>query len=98
MLALCLEEKPVSTVSTFKSRDRTSERPGFHLRDDVLGSLDATRGDIGSPVYLCLDGTATQPEKLNNGGATVTVALQGEIARESGLLSIEHGRCSTRGI
>ena len=86
----------MSTKSSFKSRDHTSERPGFHHCEDVPDFLDARGGDSGPPVYLCLDGIATQLETLNNGGATVTVALQRKMACEAGLLPLEDGRRPTR--
>lgn len=88
----------MSTKSSVKARSRTSERPGFHLYDDVLDSLDARDGAPEPPVYLRLDGIAAQLETLNSGGATVTVALPREMARELGLLTLEDGRRLTRDI
>jgi hypothetical protein len=88
----------MSTMSTIKARSRTSERPGFHLFDDVLDSLDEGDGAPEPPVYLRLDGIAAQLETLNSGAATVTVALPREMARELGLLPLEDERRLTRNI
>ena len=76
----------MSTKSSLRSRSRTKERPGFHLYDDVLDELAAIDGDPETPVYLRLDGVSVQLETLSSGGASVTVALPRELARELGLL------------
>jgi hypothetical protein len=85
----------MSTKSSIKARQSTSERPGFHLYEDVLDSLD--KGDGAEPpVYLRLDGIAARLETLSSGGATV--ALPRGTARELGLLPMEDGRRLTRDI
>ena len=76
----------VSTKATIKSRAQTDTRPGFHLYDDVLDSFAAEAGEPEPPVYLRLSGVSVQLETLAAGGATVTVALPRELARELGLL------------
>jgi len=87
----------MSIKSSIKARHSTSERPGFHLYEDVLDSLD--KGDGAEPpVYLRLDGIAARLETLSSGGATVTVPLPRGTARELGLLPMEDGRRSTRDI
>lgn len=88
----------MSTKSSIKARRRTCERPGFHLYDDVLDSLDAREGAPEPSVYLRLDGIAAQLETLNGGGAMVTVALPRETARELGLLPLEDVHRLTRDI
>lgn len=91
-------KKSMSTKSIIKARHSTSERPGFHLYDDVLDSLDGRDGAPEPPVYLRLDGIAVRLETLSSGGATGTVALQREMARQLGLLALEDGRRQTRDI
>ena len=88
----------MSTKSSIKARDRTSERPGFHLYNDVFDSLDARDRAREPHVYLLLDGIAAQLQTLNAGGAMVTVALPREMARELGLVPMEDGRRLTRDI
>lgn len=88
----------MSTKSSIKARHGTSERPGFHLYEDVLDSLDVGDGAPEPPVYLRLDGIAARLETLSSGGATVTVALPRGRARELGLLPMEDGRRLTRDI
>lgn len=88
----------MSTKNSIKARHRTSERPGFHLYDDVLDSLGARDGAPKPPVYLCLDGVPVQLETLNGAGASVTVAIPRALARELGLLLLEDGRRLTRDI
>lgn len=76
----------MSTKVTIKSRAQTDTRPGFHLYDDVLDSFGAKAGELEPPVYLRLNGVTVQLETLAAGGATLTVALPRELARELGLL------------
>ena len=75
----------MSIKATIKSRGRTAERPGFHLYHDVLDSF-GSEDEAESPVYLRLDGVAATVQTLDSGGATVTVVLPRELARELGLL------------
>lgn len=76
----------MSTKATIKWRDQTDTRPGFHLYDDVLDSFGARAGELEPPIYLRLDGVHVQLETLAAGGATLTVALPRELARELGLV------------
>ena len=81
----------MSTKSSLRSRSQTKERPGFHLYDDVLDELAANDGGPETPAYLRLDGVSVQLETLSSGGASVTVALPRELARELGLLPPMNG-------
>jgi len=81
----------MSTKSSIKARSHTKDRPGFHLYDDVLDELAAIDGDPETPVYLRLDGVSVRLETLSSGGASVTVALPREMARELGLLPPMNG-------
>ena len=76
----------MSTKSSIKWRHRANERPGFHLYDDVLDAFGAEEGAPEPPVYLRLDGVQVQLETLGEHGASVTVTLPRELARELGLL------------
>lgn len=78
----------MSTKVTIKWRDQTAAQPGFHLYDDVLDSFGTKAGEPEPPVYLRLDGVSVQLETLAAGGATLTVALPRELARELGLLPL----------
>jgi hypothetical protein len=75
----------VSTKTAIKSRGQTAESPGFQLYADALDGL-GTEDDGESPVYLRLDGVAATLQTLTGGGASVTVMLPREIARELGQL------------
>jgi hypothetical protein len=88
----------MSTKASIKSCVRTDQQPGFHLYDDVLDDFGARDGAPEPPVYLRLDGVSVQLETLNSGGASVTVAIPREMARELGLLPLEDGRRLTRDI
>lgn len=79
----------MSTKASINSRIRTREQPGFNLYDDVLDDLGAKDGAPEPPVYLRLDGVATRLETLDSGGATVTVTVPREMARELGRLPLE---------
>ncbi len=70
----------MSTKSSIKWKDHTTDSPGFHLYSDVMDFED------DPPVYLRLDGVQVEMETLCDGGASVTVTLPGVIARELGLL------------
>jgi len=76
----------MSTKSSIKWRDHTAAQPGFHLYEDVMDSFGAQECDPEPPVYLCLEGLQVQLETNLEGGATVTVAIPREMARELGLL------------
>ena len=69
----------MSTKSSIKWREQSGSTPGFHLYDDVLDYQD------DAPVYLRLDGVHAEMQ-TQAGGATVTVILPREMARELGLL------------
>lgn len=81
----------MSTKGSIKARSRTADLPGFHLYDDVLDDLGARDDDLEPPVYLRLDGVAVRLETLTAEGATVTVTVPRETARELGLLPVQAG-------
>ncbi len=87
----------MSTKVSIKWRRRTEGQAGFHLYDDVLDELlfegnEAAAAEDGAaapaepPVYLRLDGVAVEVQTLATGGASVTVTIPRDIARELGLL------------
>lgn len=78
----------MGTKSSIKWRDHTKEHPGFHLYDDVLDAFGAEEGASEPPVYLRLDGVQVQLETLGKHGASVTVTVPREMARELGLLPL----------
>ena len=75
----------MSTKVSIKRRAQEGGQPGFHLDEDVFDEMGATEG-TEQPVYLRLDGVAVELRTLEGGGASVTVALPRELARELGLL------------
>ncbi len=81
----------MSTKASIKSRIRTEDQPGFHLYDDVLDDCGANNEAPEPPVYLSLDGVRVQLETLNDGGASVTIAIPRALARELGFLPFEEG-------
>ena len=85
----------MSTRVTIKYRCQSVEGPGFHLYDDVLDSFGAD-DESQSPVYLCLDGVAATLQTLDSGGASVTVVLPRDLARELGLLAPEDTRARSQ--
>jgi hypothetical protein len=70
----------MSTKSSIKRKEHTSDSAGFHLYDEVLDFED------DPPIYLRLDGVQVELATLGDGGASVTLALPRAIARELGLL------------
>jgi hypothetical protein len=76
----------MSTKVSIRWRDRRENQPGFHLYEDVLDSLGVDKDDLEAPVYLRLDGVSLDLHMSNAGGASVTIALPRELARELGLL------------
>ena len=75
----------MSTKSTLRLRPRTPDQPGYVLYDDVLDAFGAVDGPE-PPVYLQIDGVVVSLETLRDGGASVTLTLPRELARELGLL------------
>lgn len=61
---------------------------GFHLYEESTFA-DTANGPEPS-VYLRLDGVQVQMETLEGGGASVTVEIPRELARELGLIPIGH--------
>lgn len=55
----------------------------FHLADDVLDELT---GNPDPPVHLRIDGIGVELRTLADGGASVTLLLPREVARQLGLL------------
>ena len=76
----------MSTKVTVKWRAQSASQSGFQLYEDVLDSLGDDVDRDGAPVYLRLDGVALDLHTLDGGGASVTVVLPRELARELGLL------------
>ena len=76
----------MSTKTSIKWRDREGGRPGFHLYDDAIEALTVPEGEEPA-VYLCLEGVAVELQTLEQGGASVTIALPRELARNLGLLA-----------
>lgn len=73
----------MSTKSSIKWKERTSDAPGYHLYRDVL---DYFRGpEHEATVHLELDGVKAEMVATDR-GATVTVVLPEAIARELGIL------------
>lgn len=58
----------MSTRVSIKWRERTTDKPGFHLYDDVLDEA-VFDGVAEAPVYLWLDGVDAELETLSSGGA-----------------------------
>lgn len=84
----------MSTKVTIKSRLPAAGQPGFHLYDDVLDDF-GDKGEEEPPVHLRLEGVAVELQTLDGGGATVTIALPRELARELGLLPSDTGSVKT---
>ena len=80
----------MSTKATIRCRARSAGLPGVHLYDDVLDSLGVDNGR--SPVYLCLEGVEITLRTLEGGGASITVTLPREVARDLGVLRTAVGR------
>jgi hypothetical protein len=76
----------MSTKVSIKHRGPTNTQPGYLLYDDVLDTFGQDDAQPEPPVYLRLDGVSVLLETLSRGGASVTVTLPREIARELGLL------------
>lgn len=76
----------MGTKVSIKHRRPTDTRPGYLLYDNVLDTFGQTDAEPEPPVYLRLDGVTVQLETLSRGGASVTVTLPREMARELGLL------------
>lgn len=75
----------MSTKVSIAARIATPSAPGFHLYWDCVDELVAASEDE-VPVYLHLAGVAVELQTMENGGASVTVKLPRELARELGLL------------
>jgi len=73
----------MSTKATLKSRSQIAGSPGFHLYEET--ALDSSDSE-DEPVYLQVDGVAATVQTLKTGGASVTMVLPRELARELGLL------------
>jgi hypothetical protein len=76
----------MSTKVSIKTRAASSSAPGFHLYWDLLDDMSAAAEGETMPVYLRLDGVAVELRTLPTGGASVTITLSNELARELGLL------------
>lgn len=69
----------MSTKSSIKWKEQTTESAGYHLYDDVMDYSD------DPPVYLRLDGVDCELHTQTL-GVSVTVTIPRAIARELGLL------------
>lgn len=74
----------MSTKMSIKHRMPTEDAPGYHLYEDCIDSWLGP-DDAEPPVYLRFDGVHAELETTEV-GATVTVILPRDIARELGLL------------
>lgn len=75
----------MSTKNPIKWKEAKAGLPGFQVYTDVTEEWGLAEGEE-APVYLQLEGVAVQMETLANGGATVSVRLPAQTARELGLL------------
>ena len=75
----------MSSKVGIKWKEQTDSSPGFRLYEDALDEF-TRQGTEELPVYLQLDGVEVELETLKPGGASVTVKIPREIARELGLL------------
>ena len=81
----------MSTKVTIKSRQASTDGPGFRLYEDVLDGFGKEDAD-DPPVYLHLDRVEVTLQTLDTGGASMTVTLPRELARALGLLPSTPGR------
>jgi hypothetical protein len=72
----------MSTKSSIKYRERTTEDPGFHLYDNCFDRMEFAED---APVYLCLEGVAVEL-LMQDASATVTIRIPRKTARALGLL------------
>lgn len=71
-------------MSTLVTRKHgTAGKVTFHLADDVL---DEIADNPDPPVHLRIDGVSVELRTLADGGASVTLVLPREVARQLGLL------------
>lgn len=75
----------MSTKNPIKWKASEPGLPGFQVFTDVTEEWGLA-ADEEAPVYLQLEGVAVQLETLANGGATVSVRLPAQTARELGLI------------
>lgn len=75
----------MSTKNPIKWKEAQGDSPGFQVYTDVTEEWGLQK-DEEAPVYLRLEGVAVQLETLAGGGATVSVRLPAQIARELGLI------------
>jgi len=75
----------MSSKVSIKFREQTDSSPGFHLCEDAFDEF-TREGTEEPPVYLQLDGVEVELETLKPGGASVTVKIPRDVARELGLV------------
>ena len=80
----------MSTKVSVKARAASPSAPAFHLYWDCLDDMSAETDGETMPVYLRLDNVAVELRTLPTGGASVTLTLPNELARELGLLGPHH--------
>jgi hypothetical protein len=76
----------MSTKVTISWRETTPTKPGFHLYWDSSDSDGLAASTGQAPVYLHIEGVGIDLQALARDGASVTIALPQELARELGLL------------
>jgi hypothetical protein len=84
-------DQRMSTKVTLKHRSDAPAGVGFRLYEDALdarqvGNPEDAGEPSATPVYLQLDGVAVELQTLAGGGASVTLTLPRDIARELGLV------------
>lgn len=75
----------MSTKNPIKWKEAQGDLPGFQVYTDVTEEWGLQKGQE-APVYLQLEGVAVQLETLAGGGATVSIRLPAQTARELGLI------------
>lgn len=77
----------MSTRVPFAQRPREAGKAGFCLYEDVLDEMAAENGGPEAPVYMKLEGVRVLVETTMDAcGATLTMTLPRELARELGLV------------
>jgi hypothetical protein len=85
----------MSTKPSIQWRERTVERLGFHLYDDVIDEFSAGKQEE-PPAHLRLDDDCASLETFEGGIANLTVTLPRELAVHWGCCRPFHPRTKTR--
>jgi len=75
----------MSSKVGLKWKEQSVSSPGFRLYEDAF-DLFTRQGTEELPVYLQPDGVEVELETLKPGGASVTVKIPRDVARELGLV------------